>query len=145
MCRTYFSFMNLKQQKIKNNSIFSTFYFFLTQATTKKFSNNCSFSKPRRQRLEDGRQLRVLRRLLVENVRVDVVHQTLVELVVQVGAVQLLQRNDLLLVRDPLQNELLVAGLAETEAVPVGLFPRKDPEKKGGIVKLKITPRWSSG
>ena len=36
MCRTYFSFMNLKQQKIKNNSIFFHLLFFSDSSNNKK-------------------------------------------------------------------------------------------------------------
>ena len=58
----------------------------------------------------------------------------LVQLVQKVRSVQLLQRDDLRLPGDPLEDELLVTGLAETEAVPVGLFPRQYPE----IAMIKI-------
>jgi hypothetical protein len=53
----------------------------------------------------------------------------------QVFPVRLLQRLRVLVVGDPLQDELLVARLAKAQTVPVGLLTRQDPG-----VNVAITP-----
>ncbi len=67
---------------------------------------------------------------MIKNVGVDVVHQSLVKLVEQVFPVDLLHRDHALAGLQPLHDQLLVAGLVETQPVPVSLLVRQYPETK---------------
>ena len=75
---------------------------------------------------------------MIKNVGVDVVHQSLVKLVEQVFPVDLLHRDHALAGLQPLQDQLLVAGLVETQPVPVSLLVRQYPETGTKSLKYVI-------
>ena len=61
-------------------------------------------------------------RSFVQDISINVVHKSLLQLVVQVFPVDLLEGDGLLLFLYPVEDQLFVTGLAKTEPVPVGLF-----------------------
>ena len=61
-------------------------------------------------------------RSFVQDISINVVHKSLLQLVVQVFPVDLLEGDGLLLFLYPVEDQLFVTGLAKTEAVPVSLF-----------------------
>ena len=61
-------------------------------------------------------------RSFVQDISINVVHKSLLQLVVQVFPVDLLEGDGLLLFLYPVEDQLFVTSLAKTEAVPVSLF-----------------------